>query len=522
MLAVALLVAGAFLLRTGRQRAAAALAALIVTPALLVAELWDDPQVSHLRHHPAQLAGAIVGAAIVLLVLAALFHRRPEALPVLAVAALPFRLPVATTSAGGGSANLLVPLYAVIGGGVLAYAWRRLGPGSRAAAAAEGNGGGTLDEVWRERTPGRLELALLLFVVLYALQSLYSSDYEQGLKNAVFFYIPFTLLLKLLTTVQWSRKIVTACVAVTAALALAFVGVGFVEYATRHLLWNHKVIESNEFQSYFRVNSLFFDPNIFGRYIAMVMVVLAGLLLWASRRRDVLVTAAMLAVLWAGLVLSFSQSSFGALLLGLGVLAGFRWGWRPVVLAGVGAAVLALAVVVAAPGLVHLNYKSKHGVNRASSGRLDLIRGGAAMFADRPLWGYGSGSFAKRYRAREKASSQQAASASHTIPLTVAAEQGVLGFAAYVLVLVAAFGLLFAGLGRLGDRAPPARVLARVVVAAAFCGLVLHTLLYAAFLEDPITWTLLALGIVLSAPLPSPAPLSPAPSARTRIRTSSP
>ena len=171
---------------------------------------------------------------------------------------------------------------------------------------------------------------------------------------------------------------------------------------------------------------------------------------------------------------------------------------------------------------MHLNYKSKHGVNRASSGRLDLIRGGAEMFADRPVWGYGSGSFAKRYRAREKASSQQAASASHTIPLTVAAEQGLLGFAAYVLVLVAAFRLLFAGLGRLGERAPPARVLARVVVAAAFCGLVLHTMLYAAFLEDPITWTLLALGIVLSAPLPSPAPLAPATSGRTRIRTSSP
>jgi O-antigen ligase len=518
----ALAVAAAFLLPTGRRRAAAALAALAACPLLLLAELWNDPQVSHLRHHHAELAAAALVAVVVVALLAALFHRRPDALPVLAVAALPFRLPVATTSAGGGSANLLVPLYAVIAGGVVAYAWRRLGPGRHSAGAVEGNGGGHLDEVWRERPAGRLELALLAFVVLYAVQSLYSSDFEQALKNAVFFYIPFALLLKLLTTVRWSRRTVLVCVWVTVGLALAFACVGFVEYGTRHLLWNHKVIESNEFQTYFRVNSLFFDPNIYGRFIAIAMILLAGMLLWALRRRDIAVTGGMLAVLWAGVVLSFSQSSFAALLAGLAVLAAFRWGWRPVLAAGGAAAVLGLAVVVAAPGLVHLNYKSKHGVNRASSGRFDLIRGGVSMFADRPLWGYGSGAFAKRYRAREKASSQQAASASHTIPLTVAAEQGVLGFAAYVVVLVAAFKLLFAGLGRLGDRAPPARVLSRVVVAAAFTAIVLHTLLYAAFLEDPITWTLLALGIVLSAPSTSPAPIAPGSSARTQIRTSSP
>jgi len=518
VLALALAVVAVFLLPTGRQRAVAALVSLVLTPLLLVVELWNDPQVSHVRHHPPELAAAVLGAIVVLALLAALFYRRPEAFPVLAVAALPFRLPVAATS--GGSANLLVPLYAVVGAGTIAYAWRRLRPGARAKATA-GNGGGHIDEVWRERKAGTLELALLLFVTLYALQSLYSGDFEQALKNAAFFYVPFALLLKLLTTVAWSRRILVACVAVTVGLALAFVGVGFVEYATRHLLWNHKVIASNEFQNYFRVNSLFFDPNIYGRYIAMAMIVLAGLLLWAQRRRDVLVSAGVLAVLWAGIVLSFSQSSFGALLLGLAVLAGFRWGWRPVLTAGAAAAVLGLAVVIAAPGLVHLNYKSKNGVNRASSGRFDLIRGGVSLFAERPLWGYGSGSFAKRYRAHEKASSQQAASASHTIPLTVAAEQGVIGFAAYVLVLLAAFRTLFAGLGRLGDRAPPLRTLSRVIVAAAFTGLVLHTFLYAAFLEDPITWTLLALGIVLSAPASSPA-LVAQPSAQTQTRSSTP
>ena len=34
-------------------------------------------------------------------------------------------------------------------------------------------------------------------------------------------------------------------------------------------------------------------------------------------------------------------------------------------------------------------------------------------------------------------------------------------------------------------------------VAKAFCALLLHTLVYAAFLEDPLTWTLLAMAAAL-------------------------
>ena len=38
---------------------------------------------------------------------------------------------------------------------------------------------------------------------------------------------------------------------------------------------------------------------------------------------------------------------------------------------------------------------------------------------------------------------------------------------------------------------------ARAAVAAAFAALVLHTLVYASFLEDPITWLLLAAAVGL-------------------------
>ena len=43
------------------------------------------------------------------------------------------------------------------------------------------------------------------------------------------------------------------------------------------------MIASNQVEEYFRVNSLFFDPNIYGRFLALVMIGLAGVLLWAQR-----------------------------------------------------------------------------------------------------------------------------------------------------------------------------------------------------------------------------------------------
>jgi hypothetical protein len=486
-LAAALAAGGALALPSARARAASAVAALVLAPVLLLGELWHTTPVVHLRHRPTLVAAGAVAGLVVVAGLAVLLHRYTWLIPLLAVGTLPFRVPF---ESGGQTANLLVPLYVVVAAGVLALAWERFAPAARRSGE------------WREREPGWTELTLIAFVALYALQSLYSGDFEQAIKNLAFFYVPFMLLLKLLITVRWPARVVTACFGLAVVLALAFAGVGFVEYATKHLFLNQKLIESNQFESYFRVNSLFYDPNIFGRFLALVMIGLGAWVLWPRRRRDVIVATGVLAVLWAALVLSFSQSSFTALLVGLGVLAAFRFGMKPVAIAVAAVAAIGLVVVIATPGLIHLNTKSSRSVDRATSGRIDLMRGGLRMFTDKPLYGFGSGAFSNEFRKREGTGKRQAATASHTIPITVAAEQGVPGVASYVAVLIATFGLLFRGLGELRGRAPPPRLVTRAYLAAAYSGLVLHTLLYAAFLEDPITWTLLAAGIVLGRPDP--------------------
>ena len=56
------------------------------------------------------------------------------------------------------------------------------------------------------------------------------------------------------------------------ALAVVFAGVGFVEYYRKSLFLNPKVVAANQYDNYFRVNSVFFDPSIYGRFLALVMI----------------------------------------------------------------------------------------------------------------------------------------------------------------------------------------------------------------------------------------------------------
>ncbi|MGA2164706.1 MAG: O-antigen ligase family protein [Solirubrobacteraceae bacterium] len=494
VIVVALLVALVVLGRpprvSGRQRALAVLAVLVVTPALLLADIWHTSQLTHLRNQPAKAAAAVVLGLVVVAVIAVVIHRRPRAFPLLAIFALPFRLPIAT---GGSTSNLLIPLYLVVGAGALAYALPRLSaaPPARADPTHDGAPEPAPTGWWaRMISPRGLEWLLLAAVVLYALQAAYSADFSKALENMVFFYVPFALLFALLREVDWTRELLLQCLAVAVALAVLFAGIGFVEYDRKQLFLNPKVVAADQYGNYFRVNSLFFDPNIYGRFLALVMIGVTTGVLWSVRRRPVLLGGAVLLWLLAGLVTSFSQSSIAALLLGLAVLAAYRWDVRGTVYVTVALAAIALVLVAVAPASLHLGLTGKGGsASNATSGRTKLIEGGLRLFADRPVQGFGPGSFAQEYRAHEHVTSTSATSASHTIPITVAAEQGIVGLALYVALLVSGFAVLFRGAGR----SPP-----RIALAACFAALVLHTFTYADFLEDPETWVLLGIGVALA------------------------
>ncbi|MGE5408468.1 MAG: O-antigen ligase family protein [Syntrophothermus sp.] len=501
--------AAAILLPAGRLRAVLMALALVLFPLLILGDQWHTQQIVDLRHNTGRVVFLLTVAALSVGALSLLFHRWPILLPLAIVAVLPFRIPL---HAGGDTANLLVPLYLVIAAGVAA-ALVRDWPASRAAASAAGaspaaGAGGEAENGATHRAQAFppvtgpaggaawLPRVLAAVVVLYALQSLYSEDFSKGLQNACFFLVPFTVTYALLQDVRWGQRLLKLTLVVVAVEALLFVAVGSVEYVSRSLFWNEAVIRSNDFHTYFRVNSVFWDPNIYGRYLALVVVVVATALLWSRDRRDFWLLAGAVLVLWIGLAQTFSQSSFLALLAGLAALAAIRWSWRltlAAVLVGLVGAVL-VVMLVGGKGF------DLGRLNVDTSGRAHLVSGGLRLFGERPLWGYGAGSFQRAY-SEHQARSNLPVSISHTEPVTILAEQGLLGIAAYVALVAVALWAMASGI-----RGPPSAERAgRAAVLAAFLALLVHSMAYAGFFEDPIAWVLLAAGAALAI-VPAAAP----------------
>jgi O-antigen ligase len=476
VLIAALASAAAVLLPPSRGRSAVMLLALALFPVLVLGDQWHTHQIVVLRDSAGKLAGLLAVGVVAVSILAAVFRRWPLLLPLAIIAALPFRVPL---HSGGESANLLVPLYLVIAGGVVATAVRDW----RSPLPSRGRRRGPV--LWLPRL-------LAAFVVLYALQALYSDDFSKALQNTCFFLVPFTVAYALLADVEWDGRLIAWTLVLVAVEAVLFVLVGSVEYASRSLFWNDAVIRSNEFHTYFRVNSVFWDPNIYGRYLALVLVVVTTALLWVRDRRRFWLLAGTILVLWIGLAQTFSQSSFVALLAGLAVLAALRWSWRWTLAAVVVGAVGAILVVLFAGG-----YKVR--LNIDTSGRADLVSGGLELWTERPLEGYGSGSFQQAYRDHRE-HKKAPVTISHTEPVTVLAEQGIVGLALYLGLIVTALWTMGAGMwARAPGRDPTVFDAARAAVLATFVALLLHTLAYAGFFEDPITWVLLAVGASLAA-----------------------
>ena len=182
-----------------------------------------------------------------------------------------------------------------------------------------------------------------------------------------------------------------------------FAAVGFYEYATGHLLLsNAKVQEANDLKPYFRVNSLFFDPNIYGRFLALTMVALAATLLWSRRRQTVAAGRGRAGACCGRGSCCRSRSRASR-------RCSAAWPcWRRCAggrgrcwAVAAAAAAAAVALVLLAPGALEIDTRSENALDKATSGRFDLVRGALSMARDRPVWGFGSGSFAERYRARE-------------------------------------------------------------------------------------------------------------------------
>src|SRR5581483_8935475 len=256
--------AGALLARDARLRYGCALVALIAAPALIAGDVWDSSRVAALRHPPEKLAIVVIAAVVAAAVVAAIFRRWPWSFPLATFAVLPLRVPV---HVGGQTSHLLVPLYLVIAGGVLCFGYAALRGGTdRDDGAPPSNPAALRDSpavVWLYRV-------LAATLLLYAIQTAYSVDVSNAIENASFFLVPFALLFVMLGEVRWTERLLGWVLVTVSAVALLFAAVAFGEYAVRDLLLSRgDLLASNQLHLYFRVNSLFYDPNILGRALAL-------------------------------------------------------------------------------------------------------------------------------------------------------------------------------------------------------------------------------------------------------------
>lgn len=426
--------------------------------------------------------GALIVGVIVLVAVAyglvRLIIGRPWVWFLLLGLALPFRIPI---SLGAEQANLLVPLYAVIALGVLAWVYGR----------ATGRFGSDEDPM----TP--LDLPLGVFVGFVVLSSNWSADPEEAAIQSVFFYLPFALLY--LAVVAWWPKArgLAILAATTIGLAVPIAVLALGQYYTRDIFWNTTLQQANIYSQFYRVNAVFFDPNILGRYLVIAMLGAVAIAWVSERTRLVVALWFATAILGAGLVVTFSRSSALMLLVGLFLLSWRAFGpKRTGVVAAVGVG-LVLVLALGTSQSVRDAATSTDRLEQVSEGRFGLVRGGLTIWKDEPVIGAGLGGFEPRFEETLTPTEQRRIRVvvSHNAPVTVLSEQGAVGFALFLVLIASAA----AAMTRASWRTSGNDSWAIWTLQAILAGVFVHALLYSALFEDPATWVLTASALAIAA-----------------------
>jgi O-antigen ligase len=227
---------------------------------------------------------------------------------------------------------------------------------------------------------------------------------------------------------------------------------------------------------------------VYGRFLVVAIVACLVLAL-SARARVAYVAGAAIVVAWTGLLFSFSQSSFTALIAAALVIAWVAWRRRAIAAVGLVAAVL-VSAGVAAPRVRSTIVRHTHaGLNHATSGRFKLVVNGAKLVVHHPVLGVGVGSFKRAYAKQQHLKGREPKSAaSHDTPITVAAELGLPGLALLAWLLVAGLAAMPLRLPRTFEER------ASVIFGLGLAAIAVHSLFYNAFFEDPMSWGLLALA----------------------------
>jgi hypothetical protein len=356
-------------------------------------------------------------------------------------------------------------------------------------------------EIWRgdkrARELGPLTWPLVAFVVWSAVSLIWSIDIRRGSTELDAALIPFTFLALALARLRWSRRLLQGLFVQFVAMAFAFAAIGVYQYATRDIFWNPKVINSNAYAPFFRVNSVFWDPSIYGRFLVLAILACVMLVVTRIGRPWLAAAICMIGALWIGLALSFSQSSFTALVVGVVAAALVTWRRHAAVPLAVVLVLIVPVVLLTPQARAKVLDGKKRDLSSITSARSTLVEKGIRIAVRHPAIGVGMGGFRRAYADLTGLSGRNLQkAASHTTLVTVAAEEGVVGFALFLWLLGASLVMTYRRAG------PTFSGRTQLVCALALTAIAVHSLFYADFFEDPMTWGFLAIAAA--------APLAPA------------
>ena len=249
------------------------------------------------------------------------------------------------------------------------------------------------------------------------------------------FLLPFSILAIAIGRLPWSRRWLTFLFAQLVAMAAVFAAIGAYQWVTRDVFWNPKLIVGNAYAPFYRVNSIFWDPSIYGRFLVVAIIACLVVVLARPALNVAAAASAGVAVLWVGLVLSFSQSSFAALV--VAVLGGAAWAWgRRALVPLAGVAVLLVLVGFSAPSVRDefrddLDLGDERPVEPRRQRRADRARQRS------PAWA-SAASGASTPSGRDSAARSRGGRRPTRRPVTVAAEGGILGMLLYGWLLLTA------------------------------------------------------------------------------------
>jgi len=153
-------------------------------------------------------------------------------------------------------------------------------------------------------------------------------------------------------------------------------------------------------------------------------------------------------------------------------------------------AVLAAGALLAGCAYVAVQVADGKSLNRITSDRTERVQDATRVIEKHPIVGVGIGGQPRASRRIAHSDRPTPNFVSHTTPLTVFAELGVIGLALYAWLLAGAALLILRLRGR--DEA------LALALGVTLLGLFTHALFYSGFLEDPLTWLVIAIAAAYS------------------------